>query len=172
VPLRDLVDRSNRRRDADAVNDMVAFDPLASAAPRRPQPHDGRRLQPAHAVCGLLPAPLGVVVLNSFRDSGRIARGGPEWPAALVLDPVLGSRLEHVLRQRVLQGDFRRFSFNSLWMTIPATIISTAIGAINGYALSRGGPRLGGAVRIHDAWRFSTRPDVLLPWHTRSARSA
>ena len=34
------------------------------------------------------------------------------------------------------EGMQRNF-FNSLWMTIPATIISTLLGAINGYILSK-----------------------------------
>ncbi|WP_421723768.1 carbohydrate ABC transporter permease [Bauldia sp.] len=80
--------------------------------------------------------PLVVVVLNSFRDQPEIARNGlialPEslrlsaWPEAWS-GYCIGGACEGM----------QRYFYNSLLMTIPATIISTAIGAINGYILSK-----------------------------------
>jgi glucose/mannose transport system permease protein len=80
--------------------------------------------------------PLVVVVLNSFRETTEFARNGliafPEqfqvnsWIAAWDTYCIGGT----------CEGMKRNF-FNSLWMTIPATIISTLLGAINGYVLSK-----------------------------------
>jgi glucose/mannose transport system permease protein len=122
-----------------ALSETIAFDPLASGGATR-------RTRAMFVVYGLLTLfaayyllPLGVIVLNSFRDLDEIARGG-----------LLG--LPHSFSTQYWQSAWSTFCvnafckgiqpffFNSLLMTIPATIISTAIGAINGYALS--------------AWRF------------------
>ena len=80
--------------------------------------------------------PLAVVVLNSFRSLPEIAAHGlialprsvslAAWPAAWG-EFCIGGSCEGV----------RRYFFNSLWMTIPATIISTLLGALNGYVLSK-----------------------------------
>jgi glucose/mannose transport system permease protein len=80
--------------------------------------------------------PLFVVVANSFRELPEITRNGliafPEsfsleaWPKAWLHHCVAGT----------CEGVHRNF-FNSLFMTIPATIISTLFGAINGYVLSK-----------------------------------
>ena len=122
-----------------AVSETIAFDPLASGGAARRT----RAMFVVYALLFLFSAyyllPLGVIVLNSFRDLGEIQRGGligfpgsfstQYWQAAWSTFCV----------QAMCKG-IAPFFFNSLWMTIPATIISTAIGAINGYALS--------------AWRF------------------
>lgn len=80
--------------------------------------------------------PLVVVFANSFRELGDISRNGligmPEtfsfqyWPAAWSTF-CLGGTCEGIAPNFM----------NSLKMTIPATLISTALGAINGYVLSK-----------------------------------
>ena len=80
--------------------------------------------------------PLVVVILNSFRNLPEIAQNGliafprsfdPKgWYAAWNTYCVGGTCAG-------VQGNF----YNSLRMAIPATIISTAIGAVNGYILSK-----------------------------------
>jgi glucose/mannose transport system permease protein len=80
--------------------------------------------------------PLVVVILNAFRDLPEINHNGLiAWPQSFNLDYwhqawdtyCVGGTCAGV------KGNF----FNSLAMTIPATIISTALGAINGYILSK-----------------------------------
>src|SRR5271169_6204473 len=80
--------------------------------------------------------PLFVVVANSFRELPEITRNGlvalphsfslKAWPQAWAHYCVAGT----------CEGIKRNF-YNSLIMTIPATIISTMLGAINGYVLSK-----------------------------------
>jgi len=80
--------------------------------------------------------PLLVILGNSFRELPEIARNGlialphsfslKAWPEAWAHHCVAGT----------CEGIQRNF-FNSLIMTIPATIISTMLGAINGYVLSK-----------------------------------
>ena len=80
--------------------------------------------------------PLIVVILNSFRDLPEINHNGLiAWPQSF--NPIywvqawdsycVGGTCAGV------KGNF----FNSLEMTIPATIISTLLGAMNGYILSK-----------------------------------
>lgn len=121
---------------AEATASAMAFDPEAEAASRR---HLGARI----VIYSLLilfalvyVVPLVVVVINSFRETTEFARNGlialPEklqlgsWVAAWDTYCIGGA----------CDGMKRNF-FNSLWMTIPATIISTLLGAINGYVLSK-----------------------------------
>ncbi len=80
--------------------------------------------------------PLFVVVANSFRELPEITQNGlialphsfslKAWPQAWAHYCVAGT----------CEGVKRNF-FNSLYMTIPATILSTLIGAMNGYVLSK-----------------------------------
>lgn len=80
--------------------------------------------------------PLVVVILNSFREQAEIARIGL---IALPRTLQLGAWAE-AWDTFCLGGTcegMKRYFFNSLYMTIPATIISTALGAINGYILSK-----------------------------------
>ena len=80
--------------------------------------------------------PLLVIVANSFRELPEIAHNGliafPQsfslkaWPEAWSRYCVAGT----------CEGVQRNF-YNSLVMTIPATIVSTMIGAVNGYVLSK-----------------------------------
>jgi glucose/mannose transport system permease protein len=80
--------------------------------------------------------PLCVVILNSFRDLEEIAQNGliafPEsfrlsaWPEAWSTYCIGGT----------CEG-MKRYFWNSVMMVIPATVISTAFGAVNGYVLSK-----------------------------------
>ena len=80
--------------------------------------------------------PLFVVVANSFRELPEITQNGliavprsfslKSWPIAW----------SHFCVSGTCEGVQRNF-YNSLIMTVPATIVSTAFGAINGYVLSK-----------------------------------
>jgi glucose/mannose transport system permease protein len=80
--------------------------------------------------------PLFVVIANSFRELPEITRNGliafprsfsfKAWPVAWGHFCVAGA----------CEGVHRNF-YNSLMMTIPATIISSLLGALNGYVLSK-----------------------------------
>ena len=80
--------------------------------------------------------PLFVVVANSFRSLPEITRNGliamprsfslSAWPRAWAHFCVAGA----------CEGIHRNF-YNSLLMTVPATLISSLLGAINGYVLSK-----------------------------------
>ncbi|HEY1945100.1 MAG TPA: carbohydrate ABC transporter permease [Roseiarcus sp.] len=80
--------------------------------------------------------PLFVIVANSFRDLPEITRNGliafPQsfslkaWPQAWAHFCVAGT----------CEGIKRNF-YNSLLMTVPATVVSTMIGAVDGYVLSK-----------------------------------
>ncbi len=80
--------------------------------------------------------PLLVVVMNSFRDLEEISRNGlisfPEsfrlsaWPEAWSTYCIGGT----------CEG-MQNYFWNSVMLVVPATIISTALGAINGYVLTK-----------------------------------
>ncbi len=119
----------------DATSD-VAFDPLARSASLR---YAARRIG-IYAFLGFFALiyllPLFVVVANSFRELPEITRNGlialphsfwlNAWPQAWAHYCVAGT----------CEGIKRNF-YNSLIMTIPATIASTLLGALNGYVLSK-----------------------------------
>lgn len=80
--------------------------------------------------------PLGVVILNSFRDLPEINHNGLiAWPRSFSLQYWISAWDSYCVGGTCagVKGNF----FNSLIMTVPATIISTAIGAMNGYILSK-----------------------------------
>ena len=114
----------------------LPFDAEAAAASRR---HFWSRF----AIYGLLMlfaviylVPLLVVVLNSFREQEEIARNGLiSLPQTFRLDAWTDAWSSYCIAG-TCEGMRRNF-MNSLWMTIPATIISTLLGAINGYVLSK-----------------------------------
>lgn len=80
--------------------------------------------------------PLLVVVMNSFREQTEIARNG-------LISLPQSFRLEawqQAWDSYCIGGScegMKNYFYNSLWMTIPATIISTLLGAMNGYILSK-----------------------------------
>jgi glucose/mannose transport system permease protein len=80
--------------------------------------------------------PLWVVVANAFRDLPEISRNGLiGFPHRFNPDAWISAWSTYCVGGTCagISGDF----YNSLKMVIPATIISTAIGAINGYVLSQ-----------------------------------
>jgi glucose/mannose transport system permease protein len=146
------------------VVELAIHDPLAATANWR---HRRARIGVylilvVVAVYALLP--LAVILLNSFRDLQDIAHRG------LIAIP-LSFSLAHwnvVWNTFCVSGGchgIAPFFYNSLEMTIPATIISTAIGAINGYALSawrfRGSEILFGIIVLGV---FMPQQMSLLPW--------
>lgn len=121
---------------ADAVLVAPAEDLEAAAASRR-------RLLSRIVIYGLLAlfsivyvVPLLVVFFNAFRSNAEIGANGlislPQsfsfsaWPQAWS-DFCIGGQCAGVAR----------YFWNSVTMVVPATIISTALGAINGYVLSK-----------------------------------
>jgi glucose/mannose transport system permease protein len=143
---------------------VANYDPLASSGVWR----RSRAKLGVYVVLTLFAAyyllPLVVVVLNSFRKLPEIAANGliafPEsfgfsaWSEAWSTFCIGGTCAG-------MQGNF----YNSLEMTIPATIISTAIGAINGYILSKwrfkGSEILFGAMLLGV---FMPGQVALMPW--------
>ncbi len=80
--------------------------------------------------------PLAVVILNSFRTNPEIAANGLiAWPETLRFDAWPKVWGTYCLNGRC-EGMAQNF-WNSVYMTIPATIISTMFGALNGYILSK-----------------------------------
>ena len=80
--------------------------------------------------------PLFVIVANSFRSLPEITENGLiAIPRSFSLDAWGNAWLHHCVAG-TCAGVQRNF-YNSLMMTIPATIISTLLGAINGYVLSK-----------------------------------
>jgi glucose/mannose transport system permease protein len=108
--------------------------------------------------------PLAVVTLNSFRSLEEIARTG-------VLALPRSFSLEHwgtAWSSTCIGGTcagISPFFWNSFQMVVPATLISTAIGAVNGYALSKwrfpGSEALFAVVTLGV---FLPGQMVLLPW--------
>ena len=80
--------------------------------------------------------PLVVVVLNSFRDLPDISRNG-----LIGLPHSFSLEYWSMAWNKFCVGGtcegIEPFFFNSVAMVVPATIISTAIGSINGYVLSK-----------------------------------
>src|SRR6185312_1489037 len=80
--------------------------------------------------------PLLVVIVNSFRDLPEINHNGLiAFPRSFSLDYWYQAWATYCVGGTCagVKGNF----FNSLEMTIPATIISTLLGAMNGYILSK-----------------------------------
>jgi glucose/mannose transport system permease protein len=143
---------------------LTAYDPLATSGTWR----RSRAKLGVYIVLGLFAVyyllPLVVVILNSFRSLPEIAENGliafpksfsfhawdEAWDSFCVGGTCAG-----------MKGNF----YNSLMMTIPATIISTAIGAVNGYILSkwrfRGSELLFGAMTLGV---FMPGQIALMPW--------
>ena len=113
-----------------------ATDPEATMAGRR-------RLTSRVIIYGILVVfaliyvvPLVIVVLNSFRAQPEIARNGLiAFPQSFGFD-AWGAAWDSYCIGGACEG-MKQYFYNSLWMTIPATVISTAFGAVNGYILSK-----------------------------------
>lgn len=119
---------------ADAT--MMIDDPAARLAARRYR--TGRIV--IYGLLGLFAAiyllPLAVVVMNSFRPLPEIAEYGLiNFPRDIQFS-AWGEAWSSYCINGACEGMKRNF-FNSLYMTIPATIISTLLGALNGYILSK-----------------------------------
>ena len=108
--------------------------------------------------------PLVIVILNSFRDLPEIAANGLiAFPRSFNLKGWHDAWSTYCVGGTCagVQGNF----YNSLRMAIPATIISTAIGALNGYILSKW--RFKGSSLIFDAMTlgvFMPGQIALMPW--------
>ena len=119
-----------------ALGNIAARDRQAVAAGRR---HIGGRIA-VYAALSFFAAiyllPLAVVLLNAFRELPDIARDGLiAWPRSFSLhawSEAWGSYCVGGTCQG-MKGNF----VNSLKMTIPATVISTMLGAVNGYVLTK-----------------------------------
>jgi glucose/mannose transport system permease protein len=108
--------------------------------------------------------PLGVVALNSVRTLEEITHTSViGWPKSLALENFKRAWSEYCIAD-VCFG-IQPYMLNSLSMVIPATILSTLLGALNGYSLS--------LWRFHgDNWVFAVLtlgvflPDQmkLIPW--------
>ncbi|HYS85181.1 MAG TPA: carbohydrate ABC transporter permease, partial [Bradyrhizobium sp.] len=79
--------------------------------------------------------PLGVVVVNSLRSSQEIAATSLiGWPSQLVFTNY-GQAWNRFCMAEHCWG-IEPYMLNSLTLTIPATIISTLLGALAGYSIS------------------------------------
>jgi len=80
--------------------------------------------------------PLLVVIFNSFRALPEIAQHGLiAFPRSFSLDAWRDAWGAFCING-TCEGMRRNF-MNSIWMTIPATVISTMLGAVNGYIFSK-----------------------------------
>jgi glucose/mannose transport system permease protein len=145
-------------------DDYIAFDPLASGSAWQRR----RALAVVYVLLALFCAyyllPLSVIVFNSFRDLKEIARGGLiGLPHSFSTEYWARAWSTHCVNG--LCKGIAPYFFNSLYMAVPATVISTAIGAVNGYVLSswkfRGSEALFGFMTLGV---FLPGQMVLLPW--------
>ena len=122
---------------ADAVlSSPPAIDQEAAVASRR-------RLISRVVIYGLLTVfamfyiiPLCVVIINSFRPLQEISTNGLiAFPQSLHLSAWPQAWGEFCIGGQC--NGMQRYFWNSIMMVVPATIISTALGAINGYVLSK-----------------------------------
>ena len=144
--------------------DTVAYDPLG--APGTWGRHRAKLV--VYALLSLFALyyllPLAVVILNSFRDLQDISRNGLiSVPHSFSLE-YWSSAWDKFCVGGTCSG-IEPFFFNSVAMVVPATIISTAIGSINGYVLSKwrftGSEILFGLMTLGV---FMPGQMVLLPW--------
>lgn len=109
-------------------------------------------------------APLAVVVLNSLRTNEEIAQGSMiGWPHHLAWGNYATAWSGFCVAETC--GGIRPYMLNSALVTIPATIFSTLLGAIAGYAISlwrfRGDSWIYGIVTLG---LFLPQQMRLLPW--------
>ncbi len=144
--------------------DLATYDPLASAGTwRRTRARLGVHvLLTAFALYYILP--FAVVVLNSFRSLDDIGHNG------LLSLPGSFSLAHWAVTWNALcvSGGchgISPFFYNSLEIAIPATLISTMIGAVNGYVLSKWRFRGSEALfLLMTLGVFMPGQMVLLPW--------
>ena len=143
---------------------VASYDPLATSGARRRAGAMVFVYALLVVFAGYYLLPLAVIVLNTFRDLPEIQRTGliglpssfslSAWPEAWA----------HYCVGGTCAGISRNF-WNSVELVIPATIISTAIGALNGYILSkwrfRGSEFIFGAMTLGV---FVPGQMSLLPW--------
>lgn len=112
------------------------FDPLATGSRTR-------QLRSRAIVYGLLVffallylSPLLIIAMNTFRPLEEIVREGFISVPDMLSVRYWGEAWSSFCIGGTCEGVSRYFT-NTLLMTVPATILSTAIGVINGYALSK-----------------------------------
>src|SRR5436190_10747341 len=142
----------------------IGYDPFATAGTWR----RNRAKFVVYALLILFAAyyllPLWVVVANAFRDLPEISRNGLiGFPHTFNANAWISAWSTYCVGGTCagIANDF----YNSLKMVIPATIISTAIGALNGYVLSKW--RFKGSEVIFAAMTlgvFMPGQMTLLPW--------
>ncbi len=144
--------------------DVVSYDPLGAAGTWQ----RNRAKLVVYLLLGLFALyyllPLVVVILNSFRDLNDISRNG-----LIGLPRSFSLNYWSLAWNRFCVGGtckgIEPFFWNSIAMVVPATIISTAIGAVNGYILSKwrftGSEILFGLITLGV---FMPGQMVLLPW--------
>ncbi len=114
----------------------TAFDPEAARASRRNFVSRAVIYAILLVFALIYMIPLFVVIFNSFRSLPEIAANGLiAFPRSFNFDAWGRAWSTHCIGG-TCEGMKQNF-YNSLWMTIPATIISTALGALNGYILSK-----------------------------------
>lgn len=146
------------------VENHVAFDPLATGSLRS-------RITSKMLVYVLLTlfalyylAPITILFMNSMRPLDEIVRGGfIDMPTSLSLQYWFEAWGTFCIAGTC--NGISRFFSNSLLMAIPATIISTALGLVNGYILSKwrfkGADFLFGLITLGV---FLPAQMTLLPW--------
>ena len=143
---------------------VAAYDPLATSGSWRRTQAKLLVYIPLAIFAGYYLLPFVIVILNSFRNNEEIFQNGLiSLPTSFDITPWFTAWNKFCVGG-TCEGIAPNF-YNSLKMTIPATIISTAIGAINGYVLSkwrfRGSEFLFGAMTLGV---FMPGQMVLLPW--------
>jgi glucose/mannose transport system permease protein len=146
------------------VPEAATYDPLGAAGTWR---RNSTKLV-VYALLGLFALcyvlPLCVVIINSFRDLSDITRNG-----LIGLPHSFSLNYWSLAWNKFCVGGtcegIAPFFFNSVAMVVPATIISTAVGSVNGYVLSKwrftGSEILFGLMTLGV---FMPGQMVLLPW--------
>jgi glucose/mannose transport system permease protein len=113
---------------------------------------------------GFYLVPLGVVILNSVRSVEDIGQGSViGLPRALAWQNYVEAWSQYCIAQTC--AGIRPYMWNSLVMVVPATILSTLLGALNGYSIAlwrfRGDNLIFGAMTLGV---FLPEQMKLVPW--------
>jgi glucose/mannose transport system permease protein len=113
---------------------------------------------------GFYLVPLGVVIVNSVRSVEDIGQGSViGLPRALVWQNYVEAWSSYCIAQTC--AGIRPYMWNSLVMVVPATILSTLLGALNGYSIAlwrfRGDNLIFGAMTLGV---FLPEQMKLVPW--------